>query len=324
MEDKTQSNILENKKFKYSRLFKWIRITIILILIICIGILTIIPPIIMNDMVNLHVDFNTVYKPEDFDITANKLVFNTEDNIDIVGYEVYTQEPKAVVIFISGIHNPSVTSFFGHAKMLLDNGYASILYDMRAHGESEGNEIGLGYKEVLDTKAVVNYILESNKYEDIPIVVYGLSMGGATAINSIGEISEIDGLISLSAYSSWEDVFCDNIEAMGAPAIYAQIQKPFVKLYTVFKYGFKSYDIIPKKEIMKLGDRPALIIHSSKDSQVFLSNFERIIENAPEHVETWVIEGDNHMIIGDMFLTPSDNKQYSKKIITFLNNNFGK
>jgi len=80
---------------------------------------------------------------------------------------------------------------------------------MRAHGESEGNMICLGYKEFLDTKAIVQYIKNDSTYRNVPVVVFGLSMGGVTAINSIGEIPEIDGLISLSAYSSWEEVFCE-------------------------------------------------------------------------------------------------------------------
>ena len=61
-------------------------------------------------------------------------------------------------------------------------------------------------------------------------------MGGATAINSIGEIEEIDGLISLSAYSSWVDVFYDNMVSLGIPKFVATIEKPFVWLFNYFKF----------------------------------------------------------------------------------------
>ena len=82
---------------------------------------------------------------------------------------------------------------------------------MRAHGESDGGMIWLGYKEFLDTRAIVQHRKAKPAYNNVPIVVFGLSMGGATAINSIGEIPEIDGLISLSAYSSVEDYLYEDM-----------------------------------------------------------------------------------------------------------------
>jgi len=286
--------------------------------------LIIIPPMIMKDMVDLHIDFKDTYQASNFDLTAKELILTTSDDYDIAAYEVDTKNPKAVVIFISGIHNPPVTSFFGHAKLLKEKGYASILYDMRAHGDSEGDTICLGYKEVLDTKAVVDYITSNEQYTDIPIVVFGVSMGAATAINSIGEIAEIDGLISLSAYSSWDDAFYDNMLTMGAPKGYAWIQRPFVKLYTNFKYGFDTANITPEKEITKLGDRPALLMHSLSDSQVPYANFTRIMKNAPEQVETWVREGDMHFIVKeDAFLEPEMDPEYALKIMNFLEEHFG-
>lgn len=304
---------------------KWKKIltTILIILFVLIIIfLSLTPHFVMKDMVDMHVDFKKMYSAKDFGITSQKLKLKTEDGLNITAYEVDTADPKAIVIFISGIHNPSVTAFFGHARMLKKNGYGSILLEMRAHGESEGNLVCVGYKEYLDTKAVVDYI--TNRYKDVPIVVYGVSMGGATAINSIGEIKEIDGLISLSAYSSFEDNFYDTMLQMGAPKAYAAIQKPFVKLYTMLRYGLKSSNITPKNEIKKIGNRPALIIHSTQDSQVPYSNFERIMKEAPKHVETWVREGKHHFILEntDYFPTPEKDKEYSQHILKFLNDNF--
>lgn len=310
---------LIHKPKRWKKILASIFITLFVLIIV---VLSVIPHLIMKDMVNMHVDFKEMYSAEDFGITSQKLKLKTEDGLNITAYEVDAADPKAIVIFISGIHNPSVTAFFGHAGMLKKNGYGSILLEMRAHGESEGNLVCVGYKEYLDTKAVVDYI--TNRYKDVPIVVCGVSMGGATAINSMGEIKEIDGLISLSAYSSFEDNFYDIMLKMGAPKAYAVIQRPFIKLYTMLRYGLKSANITPKNEIKKIGNRPALIIHSTQDSQVPYSNFERIMKEAPKHVETWVKEGDHHFILDndDYFLSPEKDKEYSQHILKFLNDNF--
>ncbi|MFZ5354885.1 MAG: alpha/beta hydrolase [Bacillota bacterium] len=308
-------------KRRLRKVVKWIVISIFLLIFFSLAAM---PPLMMKDMVDRRVDFKKVFTAEEFGLSSNKLSLQTSDGLNIVAYEVYAPNPKAVVIFLSGIHNPSVTAFYGHSKLLLEKGYASILVEMRAHGESEGDVICVGFKEYLDTEAAVEYIKNDTRYKDVPIVVFGLSMGGATAINSIGEIPEIDGLISLSAYSSWEDAFHDNMLLMDSPKFLAAIQKPFVKLYTTFKYGFESFNISPKKEIKKLGNRPALLMHSKDDSQVPFASFERIMANAPKHVETWVREGDLHLILKDAsFLEPEKDKEYTETILSFLDKHFG-
>jgi alpha-beta hydrolase superfamily lysophospholipase len=310
-------------KRKGRRIKKILIITVSILLFLFFITLLVLPPVIMNDMVNLHVDFKETFHASDYNLTAKDLELTTSDGVKISAHEVYTENPKAVIIIISGIHNPSVTAFYGHAKFFKEHGYASILYDMRAHGDSEGDTVCLGYKEHLDTKAVVEYIKADDRYQEVPIVVFGVSMGGATAINSIGEISEIDGLISSSAYASWEDAFYDNMVYMGAPKGYAFVQKPFVKLYTNLKYGFDTAKITPEKEIKKLGDRPALIMHSKGDTQVPYRSYEQIMKNAPEHVETWVREGDLHFIVQEeAFDDPDKDPEYAETILSFLDTHF--
>jgi uncharacterized protein len=300
---------------------KNLMITLVALVVLSSAIFTAIPYFIAGDMVNRHVAFNETWTGLEYGLNPEKLTLTTSDGLRVVAYEVTTEQPKAVVIFLSGIHNPSVTAFFGHAKVLLDDGYASILLEMRAHGESEGSVIALGYQEYLDTQAVVDYIKGSSRYADVPIVVYGLSMGAVTAINSIGQIAEIDGIISMSAYSSFDDVFVDN---MGVPEPFASVQRLFVRLYTSSKYGFESRNITPRNEIQKLGSRPALLIHSTGDSQIPYVNFERIMAYAPDHVETWVREGDLHFIVQpDSFLHPEEDTEYTERILRFLNRHFG-
>jgi uncharacterized protein len=302
---------------------KAIYIILIALLVILLGVLIAVPPLVMADMIRGPVSFARLYQAKDFGLETQQVSLTTSDGLQIVTYEVPTPDPKAVVIFLSGIHNPSVTAFFGHAKLLQDHGYASLLVEMRAHDQSEGERIALGYKEYLDVQAAVDYIQSQSSYQGTPLVVYGLSMGGATAITAIGNLPQIDALVSLSAFSSWEDNFVENMVAMGMPATYGALQKPFVKLYTVLLYGWESFNNTPLDNIQKLGDRPALLIHSSGDSQVPIGNFERLVDQAPDHVETWVREGDLHLIVLEgMFLEPEMDTEYTQRVIGFLDRNF--
>ncbi len=283
-----------------------------------------IPALVTSHMTKGPVVFGRVYTAEEFGLTSNRLSLSTSDGLNIVAYEVQTQNPKAIVIFLSGIHNPSVTAFFGHSKMLEQHGYASMLVEMRAHAPSDGRKIALGYREHMDVAAAVEYIQSEQRYHGVPIVVYGVSMGGATAINAAARIPEIAAVISVSAYSSWEDAFCDNIVGVGAPRLYATVQKPFVQAYIAIAYGLDSLVDSPKNNISKLGQRPALIIHSTDDSQVRFGSFERLVANAPEHVETWVKQGDYHFILAaETFLHPDQDDEYHARITEFLEMHFG-
>lgn len=235
----------------------------------------------------------------------------------LVAVAVHHPDPRAVLVFLSGTHNPSsVTAFFGHAAWLREHGYASLLVELRAHGESEGDRIGLGFEEVLDVQAAVAHLGRAPAYAGVPIVAYGLSLGGATAINATGLTPEIDALVSLSGFSSWSDVFVDS---MGLPEPFASLQRHFVDLYTSLAYGVDRRAITPKAQIRNLGERPALLVHSRGDTQVPFASFERLVAAAPAHAETWVREGDAHLIVAEgSFLNPADDAEYAARVLGFL------
>jgi pimeloyl-ACP methyl ester carboxylesterase len=271
----------------------------------------------MNPWLNMHVSFNEIWTAEDFGLNAEHFFVKTEDGLNISAYEVIVDSPKVVIICLSGIHNPSATIYFGHARLFAEHNYATIMFDMRAHGESDGDKIYAGYKEWLDVKAIVKYIKEKPLYNDVPIIVFGVSMGGATAINAIGEITDIDGLISLSAFSSWERVFYDGM-ATSVPKIMADMERPFISMVSFLKFGTNSCSIKPQKEIVKLKNRPALLMHSKDDSQISYKNFEILLKHAPSHVETFIRDGDMHFIV-ENFEYPEKDKEYSEIIIQFIN-----
>ncbi len=296
-----------------------------LVIISCIALLTglfvmltALPFIIIGPAVT-RVEFDEMWHAEDFGLVAQKITVLTDDGLNVVAHKVDATNPRAVIIFIPGIRVPSVTSGFGHAKIMYDNNFSSILLERRARGSSEGDTIGLGYTEYLDVKAVVEHIRIENT--EIPIIVYGWSMGAATALISIGELKDISGVVSLAAFSSMEDIFYDVYIKQGVPCFIATMQRPFVSIYTTVKYGTKTLRLSPKAAMDKLGDRPALIVHSKEDSVVPFESFNRIMERAPEHVESWVLEGDRHLILETHqdLLHPQNDPEYINRILNFLN-----
>jgi uncharacterized protein len=303
------------------RRITWIAGGLIAALAIFLGVLAAIPPLVTNPMVDAHVAFDRVWAADDYGLTSERVSLTTSDGIDVVAHLVPVEAPKAVAVFLSGTHSPSVTAFFGHAAMLRDQGYASLLLEMRAHGESGGTRIALGFEEPRDVLVAVAFLRAHPDFREVPIVAYGLSLGGATAINAAGLTPEIAAVVSLSAFSSWDGVFVDN---MGAPEPLATLQRAFVRLYTGLKYGFDLRHVVPTTQIVNLGDRPALLVHSRGDTQVPFASFERLAAAAPPQVETWVRDGDLHFIVREgAFLRPLEDPEYSARMLGFLEAHFG-
>ncbi len=318
--------IRTGKQFVFHIIVKVIAIGIGIFLILLITL----PYFALPKFVNRHVSYRGyvtndfplqgIYEAKDFNLKENQMYLRTEDGLKIWASEITTTHPKAVIIYLSGIVQPSVTYFYGHAKYMQDNGYASILLDVRGHGKSDGNRICLGYDEVKDVKAVVDYINSQEKYKDVPIVVQGASMGGAIAVNSFGQLKDIDALIAMSAYSSFEDVILDELDGYGIPKFILSLEKPLIVSSLKLVYGSDKVKYSkPVEQIKNADERPVLLIASTGDTEVPPVNMNRLKEAYPE-AQSWLRNSWVHYIIKDCdFRNVEDDKEYWTKIQDFLN-----
>jgi fermentation-respiration switch protein FrsA (DUF1100 family) len=297
----------------------------IVLVVLFVGSLVAIPFVVMPMFLGQRLE-QEQYISTDYGIDSERITLETDDSLSIAAWRTRTDSPRGTIILLSGIENPSVTAFFGYAKMLADNGWNSLLIEMRARSESEGEEIGLGMTEWLDVKAGVDYLIADDESKDLPIVAMGTSMGAGTVIIAAGELPEIDAVISISAFSSWSDMFVEYMSMAGVPKAISVLDKPFVNMYLGFHFGFDALKYSPFNGISKLGERPILMMHSTEDSQVPYSEFEKLLDEANKNqidVSTFIREGDEHFICyEEYFDTPTQDLEFSKTVLDFLNTNF--
>ena len=277
------------------------------------------PALLFHMMLDKHVDYNNIYDARDWDLPApDTLTLFTQDSVEIVALESRPDSAKAVVICLSGIENPSVTAFWGHVREFNKRGIAAILPDLRAHGQSSGERIAMGWEEFRDVAAVTDYI-EANYPAETPVTILGLSMGAAVAINSIGCNERIDGIVSISGYSSVEDALTDQIQ--NYIGVLACPFKPFFSLTAWIKYGVNPWKTRPESAIAKLNGRSALLMHSKEDSQIPFKSFERLTKAAAEaqqhQVQLLTKEGDNHMFC-DRYGDPAADSTYFATVMDFI------
>lgn len=87
---------------------------------------------------------------------------------------------RATAVILHGLWD-SKARFLRLAGHLADKGYDAVLMDLRCHGRSTGKWITFGVKEHRDAKAVMDALIAEGLVAP-PLYVFGVSMGGATAV----------------------------------------------------------------------------------------------------------------------------------------------
>ncbi len=110
---------------------------------------------------------------------------------------------------------PRISRRFVHKFYTL--GYNVLAVDARAHGDSEGTKIGMGWPERVDIIKWINRILSWEP--NARIVLHGVSMGAATVLMASGEDlpGNVKALIADCGYTSEWDEFQREADALHIP-----------------------------------------------------------------------------------------------------------
>lgn len=202
------------------------------------------------------------------------------------------QNAKKVVIGFHGYTSQGMSDYIGLSDYYLKNGYAMLLPDARAHGESEGTYIGFGVEDRWDAIKWINWVI-SECGKDVQILLHGTSMGGATVLMTSGLMlpPQVKGIISDCAFTSAKAVFTHVLHSM-----YHMPAFPIIQIANVVnkrKAGYALDECNAAIEVKK-ADVPILLIHGDKDFFVPLSMCEEIYKNCKPGTVRLIVEGASH------------------------------
>ena len=223
----------------------------------------------------------------------------TKDGIRLSAW--YTPPRKGAVILLAHGYGDNRPEWV-HA-MLAKKGYGVLSWDARAHGESDGEISTVGYLEVLDVKAALDFVLAQPDVNHIG--AWGGSMGGATLIRATAQFPEIEALFVDSSFSSLNDEF-DYL--VPYPVI-----NPLAKFLAEWQTGFSIRDLNLVEDIARISPRPVYIVHSKGDTVAPPDSGEELFNAANEPRYLWVEENAAHLAI---YL---DNpRRYQRRLIGFF------
>jgi len=309
-----------------------IRRAVIITVSVILGLLLIMaaaPFIGLNIVINRHISYRGsveggyplqgIWTAGEFGIEENLLTLETSDGEKLWCSEISPAAPDAIVIYVSGIDQPSVTYFYPHAELMLDRNVASFLLELRAHGNSSGKKLGLGYTETEDVRAVLDYIATRECYKDVPVILHGVSMGGATVLNAFGELPEVDAVIAMSAYSSFENELELLMKQYHIPGFIAAYEMIWFKAALNVNFGKDTVaSVKPENEIAKANGRPVALIACSGDSSVPYESTLLLSEKCPE-AKVWIKDSWEHFIVAECdFRSVRYDTEYCEFVFGFI------
>lgn len=198
----------------------------------------------------------------------------------------------------------SIAAYYG------EKGYHVLMPDLRAHGESEGDYIGMGWLDRTDLQDWISYLLKLDPRAKI--VLHGISMGGAAVMMAAGDglPYQVKGIVEDCGYTSVRDIFSDELKALFHLPDFPIL--PIASAISRLKAGYSFGEASALEQIKKCSV-PVLFIHGSEDRLVHTEMAYRLYEACPAPKDLLVVEGAGH---GASYVMAPD--EYFQKISAFL------
>ncbi|MFV0560772.1 MAG: alpha/beta hydrolase [Enterococcus sp.] len=200
-----------------------------------------------------------------------------------------------------------------YAKMYHDMGYNVLIPDARAQGESEGKYIGFGWPERKDYVKWIDKVIDTNG-ADSEIVLYGISMGGATVMMTSGEElpSNVKAIVEDCGYTSVKDELSYQMSELFSYLPHFPLMQ-VTSLITRVREGFFFKDASAVNQLKK-NKTPILFIHGDADTFVPYKMLNTLYTATDAPKEKYVVHGAEH---AEAYNTDPD--KYKATVQSFLN-----
>ncbi len=230
-----------------------------------------------------------------FESSSKEKYIESFDHLKLHYYVIKNRIPTNKWVIIAHGYGSYAIRHSLNALNFYNMGFNILVPDARGHGKSEGNYIGMGYKDRLDIILYANKII--NDFGDISnppqIILYGCSMGAATVMMALGEKlpNNIRACIADCGYSSAWSEFSYQLKKIFKLPPFPILN--FMSLITKIHAGYFLENVNVKKRLKK-SKIPVFFIHGADDKLVPTKMTEENYESANIPKEKLIIKGAGH------------------------------
>jgi pimeloyl-ACP methyl ester carboxylesterase len=204
------------------------------------------------------------------------------DGVRLRGWVFDAEAPRCgTIVFLHG-RNQNREAGLPLAERLVPLGYEVVAYDSRAHGESGGIFSTFGYFERKDVSRALDAIGADR------VILVGVSLGAAVALQAAAEDPRVAGVVSVSGFSSMEQVIRDRFPPF-VPEV--DVQAAFREVEREAGMRVEDADVVAAARRIEV---PVLLLHGSDDRFVPPVHSVRIFQALRGPREIVIVRGAGH------------------------------
>jgi pimeloyl-ACP methyl ester carboxylesterase len=233
--------------------------------------------------------------PASFQLASEDVAFRSMDGVPLAGWWVPATDAKGTVVLVHGL-NRSRIEMVRRVPFVNAAGWNALLMDLRHHGASGGETTTFGAKEKEDVRAAVRLARERSPG---PIVLWGVSLGGASVVFAAAEDPEVAGVICDSSFRSLEDTVRHHLQLFRSWRWWLRLvpRWPVADL-TVFWIGrrgrFDPAFVDVRAAASRLWGRPVLFVANSEDRRMPKEIAFDLQAAAGPGAEVLIVPGKSH------------------------------
>jgi alpha-beta hydrolase superfamily lysophospholipase len=245
------------------------------------------------------------------DLKAAVVEFPSASGATIRGWFIAGRPGHGAVVLMHGVHANRLV-MLRRARLLSAQGFAVLLFDFQAHGESSGSRITFGHLEGRDAAAAVAFTRQRAPGERVGVI--GSSLGGAAALLAPGGL-HVDAMVLESVYPDIGAATANRISAvLGAP-LGPLVSKPVAMLFELLMapiLGASSSDLRPIDRIADIS-APVLLLGGTSDTSTTAEETTAMFGRATAPKYIWLIQGAGHVDAEEYAL-----EAYQARVFGFL------
>jgi fermentation-respiration switch protein FrsA (DUF1100 family) len=231
-----------------------------------------------------------------------QIEFKNSDGKKLVGWYFKADgKPKANILFFHG-NAENISSHFLALHWILSHGYSFFIFDYPGYGGSEGKPTQESTTQA--GQMALQWLKE--KYPDMPIAIFGQSLGGNIAMYTAATDQKKNPLCLVAVESTFK-----SYKKVG--------QRVLSNHWFTWALQWIPYLAVPEKfsatdRIDKISPTPLLVVHGEADPVVVIANGQDVFEAAKEPKEFWSVHNGQHI---QAFWGPQG-AEYRDKFVQYL------
>lgn len=130
--------------------------------------------------------------PSDVGFEYREVVFAANDDRELSGWWLPSRN-GAAVIFTHGL-GQTRADMLARAAVLIEAGYGALLFDLQAHGLSDGERFPTSWGAYEDVEAALSFVLAQPDVDPARVGAFGFSVGASATVRALHDSELIRGL----------------------------------------------------------------------------------------------------------------------------------